>query len=724
MGEVLRWLGRIAVGLLVLVLVLAGGAGSAHAGARSAVPQRFPPGPWLTDIRIQGPEADGSGAFPHDPALPALSARPDARGRRVDARQTAFLARAALSHPLPEWWQSVPGVRRFTPVPSASIEVLEADAWNLRLWFMDRGWLDCTVRLEVETDTSIWGRWLHRRVPDAARRATYVVDTGERWTVRDVEIDGLDTVHRPLRRALRQAVEVEPGAYDGDARARTEAAFVAALSARGFSHPYVASVLVPHANTKSVTVLFHLDPGQRATFGALEVVGLSAVDQERISRRVATRVPEGERWDASRLVDIEAALDRLPSFAQVEVAPGEMAADRTVPVQVTVSEADPGGWSPIVEIASDPTFYALEVGARYRSDVVGAQLATFEASAATGYRTFPVPFGPDTFWGNHGPVGRLDVGSEVFVRPLAGVSLVVEAEGDLEPVRANNMLTAAVRGGVRLRSRSALEVTITPELALWQSFAWPAQTELWSAWFVEPGDPPLPPMQGRHRTAFRPFAPGAMVRLGLHWVETDQPMLPTQGGELHVDAVPYGVAGTDPFWRVELSARRFVRLGSPRWVLVPRLDAGVFRFHDPRVASVPQLRFRLGGGTSLRGFGVGQANPPGWDGGPNDLRIGGNVLALASTELQFEVWPRLHVFTFVDAGRTWESVTDRVDPESGVIEPGVRLSTLLPSAGLGVALPTPVGRAALSGAIRLREETELLNPPTLATIHFVLVHRY
>ena len=217
-------------------------------------------------------------------------------------------------------------------------------------------------------------------------------------------------------------------------------------------------------------------------------------------------------------------------------------------------------------------------------------------------------------------------------------------EVELEPVQANNTLSTAVRMGFRLRPTPYLELSITPELAHWRSFAWAAQQPLWDEWFVEPGDPPLPPMLGRHRPSFRPVSSGALLRVAMRWVDVDRPMLPTRGGDLRLDAVPVGVAGSDRFWRVETSARRYIPLGSERWVFVPRMDLGLLRFVDPTVPSVPQLRFYLGGGNSLRGWGVARANPPGWDGDVNDYRIGGNVLGLGSLELRFAVWPRLHVF--------------------------------------------------------------------------------
>ena len=688
--------------------------------AASEVPERFPPGPWLTDVRIQGPEADWPGLIPRDPDLPDLRPK-DSRDSVIAGRQCAYAARSALSHPLPEWWQSVPLVRPFLPVPSADATRLEEDATALRMWFMSHGFLDCTVSLELSPDDSAWGRWLERRAPGQTRRATYVVSTGERWSVSAVDIDGLQMVDPPLRRQLREAVEVTTGAYDGEARARTEAVFRTVLSSSGFPFPNVTSVLVPDAERGSLSVLFHIAPGQRGDFGEVAVAGLTALDRERVRAKLAPKVTPGERWDSTRLDDLDAALDGIPSFAKVEVVPGEMDENGRVPVQVSVTEAELGGWAPRAEFSSDPTFYAAEVGASYRHNAVGRQLATFESRTLVGYRVFPVNFVPDAFWGNHGPTARQLLTSDVYVRPVTGLSFSLEGRGELEAVRAANLVTISTMGGLRVRPLAGLELGLMPELAHWRSFAWTGQEELWSRWFVEPGAPSLPPMSGLHRPAFRPSARGAMVHLKLNWKRIDQPILPTKGSLLSIDLVPFGAADGDVFLRAEMSAVSFISLGTPRLVLVPRVEGGVLRYRDPMAPAVAQLRFQMGGGASLRGWGVHQANPPGWDGGPSDFRIGGNVSALGSLELRWALWPRLHLFGFGDVGRTWESLVDRVDPISGAVEPGADLATLLPSTGAGVALPTPLGRAALSAAVRLREETELLHPPPMATVHLTLV---
>lgn len=690
------------------------------AGMAAEVPRRYPAGPWLTDVRIQGPDAAWPGIWPHDPDLPDL--RPE-RGdpSKVAARQTAYAARDALRHPLPEWWQSVPLVRSYTPVPAADIAQLEADVEALRLWFMDRGFLDCTVELELSDDDSAWGAWLERRAPGQARRATYVVSAGERWTVSGVELRGLEGVDPSLRRNLLAAAQVVPGDYNGVHRARSEAGFRAVLSANGYPFPKVSSALVPDEGTGSLTLQFQLEPGPSGYFGEVSVDGLTALDRTQIRARLAPKITAGDPWDATRLDDFEAAVDRMPSFAKVSVTPGPMDAEQRVPVRVTVSEAEPGGWTPVVALASDPTLYAAEVGAVYRHNAVGRQLASFESRTSAGYRVVPVGFRPDAYWGNHGPVARQLLSTDLFLRPISGLSVALEGGGELEALRAANLVTAAVSGGLRVRPAPGLQLSMMPELAHWRSFAWSSQQELWSKWFIEPGDPPLPPMSGLLRPGFRPTSTGAMLHLTLDWNSVDRPTLPTQGGIVSLDLVPLGSADGDRFVRAEMSARRFIPLGGPRLVLVSRVDGGLLRFKDPTALAVPQLRFYLGGGANLRGWGVRQANPPGWDGGPSDFRIGGNVSALGSLELRYALWPRLHLFGFADAGRTWESLVDRVDPVSKAVEPGASIGTLLPSAGAGIALPTPLGRAAMSAAIRLREETELVKPPPMAMLHFVLV---
>ena len=690
------------------------------AGSAAEVPRRYPDGPWLTDVRIHGAEADWPGIWPRDPDLPDL--RPE-RGdsSKVAARQTAYAARAALGHPLPEWWQSVPLVRPYTPVPAADIAQLEADAEALRLWFMDRGFLDCTVSLELTADDSAWGAWLERRAPGQTRRATFLVSAGERWTISSVELDGLEGVQGALLGQLLAAVEVVPGDYDGVRRANTETAFRRLLSANGYPFPKVSSELVPDSVSGSLTLRFRVDTGPSARFGEVTVDGLTALDRKRIRARLAPRITPGEPWDATRLDDFEAALDRIPSFAQVTVTPGQIDDEQRVPVRVSVSEAEAGGWSPVVALGADPTLYAAELGAVYRHKAVGRQLASFESRTSAGYRVFPVGVQPESYWGNHGPVARQLLSSDLVLRPLSGLSVALEAGGELEALRAANLVTVSASGGLRVRPARGMVLSVLPELAHWRSFAWPQQEELWSKWFVSPGDPPLPPMSGLLRPRFRPSSTGALLHLTMDWNRVDRPMMPTQGGILALDLVPWGTADGDAFVRAEMSAKRFIPLGTPRLVLVPRLEGGLLRFKDPTAMAVPQLRLYQGGGAGLRGWGVRQANPPGWDGGLNDFRIGGNVSAMGSLELRYALWPRLHMFGFSDVGRTWESLVDRVDPISGEVEPGAAVDTLLPAAGAGIALPTPVGRAAMSTAIRLRQETELLHPPPMIMFHFVLV---
>lgn len=719
------WLRRWVVGLML------GGGGVATAQAppsdssvsvasQPAVSPKAPPGPWLTDVRVMGPHADWNGVFPRDADLPSLVSNGDDHPR-VASRQTAYAARNTLSHALPEWWQSVPVMRHWLFVPTVHEAQLHADAASLQTWFRDQGWLDCTVRLQLEPDEGPWGRWLERRAPTWTRRATFVVDIGERWTVRDVVLEGLGDLPRPLRREVRAAVSVVPGPFDEQSRAATEQAISDVLTRHGYPYPYVSSVLVPHDDDRTLALVFDLDPGIRAHVSGVVVEGLSRLDRERIRARIAPNVTVGESWNADKLTRIESTLSRVPSFATVEARPGAVDAEGGVEVRVRVKEADGGGWSPLVGIASESTFFAAEVGGAYRANRVGQGMAAFSSETSVGIRSYPVLFGPDAFVGNWGPVAREHLRSEVWVAPVAGVSVFLEANGDLEAVRANNLLTLALRPGVQWHATRRLSLWLAPEVAYWKSFPWSRQLELWEPWFQATTHSRADTMADYARPLFRTTAVGGLFHAGLDWTRVDRPLLPTKGGDVHVDLVPYGVADGDPFFRAEFAARVFVPISGPRWVLAPRVGAGWMQFHDADAAPIPQLRFLLGGGRTLRGVSNSLANPPGWDGGPNDLRIGGNVLAVSSLELRYALRPRLHLLGFTDVGRTWESLVDHVDASTGRLVPGVHLNTVLPAAGVGTALPTPIGRVVLAWAVRLTKDAEMAVPPPPSTFHFSLV---
>jgi outer membrane protein assembly factor BamA len=94
-------------------------------------------------------------------------------------------------------------------------------------------------------------------------------------------------------------------------------------------------------------------------------------------------------------------------------------------------------------------------------------------------------------------------------------------------------------------------------------------------------------------------------------------------------------------------------------------------------------------------------SPPGWDGGPNDLRPGGDVMGMGRLHAEWHLLPGLDTLAFLDTGRVWERLNDGLDPHSGLPVRGVHLADLQANLGGGLRIPSPLGALTLAAAWRL-----------------------
>lgn len=709
-----------ALGILVSGLAALGGAGCG--------PKTPPPGPpWLTDARVQGPEADWDRLYPRHPDLPATV--PGERGRSA-AIDTSWAARLALDHPVPAWWEQAPFVRRFYPLPPLDRETLEADELRVRDWFIDQGFLEAEVGLTVEPDPTWWGQNAERKAPGSAWRAIFTVQTGPRWDISRVDLVGEELLEGELRRALLAALPVATGDhYTGASRRAAEAALRHAMASRGHPYPFATSVLVPDpvvpGGPRTATLLFHVDPGTPARFGTVRYHGLELLDRGRVRRAIQPRFSPGDPWDQRALERLELGLDRLPAFAEVTARPGTIEADGTTPVHVRVDEAEAGGWSPVLGLSSEASLYSVELGAAWQGNHVGRGLASGRFWTQAGYRAMPVLFGPSAFLGNHGPVGGSGMEAEFFVRPLAGISVFTGASGRLDTWRGYHQATAGARAGLRWRPSRHLTLSFAPEVGWWRSFATPAQEPLFVRWFDSevPGPPPAP-MDGMQRPRFRSQALVLRPHIDLRYVQLDDRASPQSGAVVEGTVVPWGRADADSWTRAELAVHGFVPVLPERLVLAPSLRGGWMAWHQDDVLQAIPTRFFAGGVGTVRGWSTRMLNPPGWDGDINDVRIGGNVMLTGTLEGRFRIWPQLHLIGFVDSGRVWERMRSIENDRGEVIVAGVDLGQLQTSTGIGIQVPSPLGTVVTSIALRLNRETDLGRPVPPGNFHFALVEHF
>lgn len=167
------------------------------------------------------------------------------------------------------------------------------------------------------------------------------------------------------------------------------------------------------------------------------------------------------------------------------------------------------------------------------------------------------------------------------------------------------------------------------------------------------------PSRTNQRTAFvslladRPTLPGgeAFTRRaligGYNWTRRrfDQPVSPTRGyaATLELSGGVGGAAGDKQIARVYTTGV-WLRPLAERWTAVARLQAG--EIYGAGIASVPEdLLFRTGGDQSVRGYSYGSLGVP-----RSGAIVGGNVLAVASAELVYQIKPDWGAAVFYDVG--------------------------------------------------------------------------
>jgi outer membrane protein insertion porin family len=172
---------------------------------------------------------------------------------------------------------------------------------------------------------------------------------------------------------------------------------------------------------------------------------------------------------------------------------------------------------------------------------------------------------------------------------------------------------------------------------------------------------------------------------------TNRGLLPSRGTTTTVGWESFGVLGGDTFQRFTLGFDYYKTLGEDlldrKTIFAIHSDAGYITGNDPFYE-----RFYGGGIGSLRGFSYRGVSPRS---GPEDDRIGGDFMAVASAEVSFPLYG--------------ENLRGVVFTDIGTVEPTVEFGTIRSSVGAGFRLTLPfLGQApiAVDFAIPLSKSSE------------------
>jgi translocation and assembly module TamA len=405
--------------------------------------------------------------------------------------------------------------------------------------------------------------------------------------------------------------------------------------------------------TDTLDVALSVDPGPRANFGSVEVIGTDMVDPTLVLRRAG--IDAGTLYSSKITRRAETRLRELGVFESVTVLPGtEVLPDGTIPVTITVSERKRRVIGGSVTY-SNTDGLGLEVFWRHRNLFGGAEQLQLTASVA---RLLSGAFDPDyRLAGTFRKPAIFDPMTDFTLR-LEGYRQTTEAyrvtalEGE---VGLTHVFSDTLGGSLGLeleRSRTENASGVDDHLL----------ATLTGKLEYDTRDNRLDPSDGIH--AFLTVAPAYDF----------------------LKDKAFATFSTDiAAYRALDSADRFVIAG--------RVAASVLTV-DNILDVAPNRRLYLGGAGTVRGYAYQNIAPR--DGGGEI--VGGRSSLLASAELRYRINDQFGVVAFVDAGNV-----------SSTIIPG--LDDFKFGVGAGLRYLTPVGPIRLDVAVPLQRST---GDPTVA----------
>ena len=168
------------------------------------------------------------------------------------------------------------------------------------------------------------------------------IDSGPRWTVADVAVDveGQGADHTAARDRIRVASGQHFRYADVLADEREVLVF---LNNRSYAHARVENRIDYDPAAHSADVFYHVDPGRRMYFGAIEIVGRAGVDAGMKTDRTLVHdhltFRQGQRFNPADLRRTRSKLAATNLFRSVTVHMPEVAAgDSVQPVQIQLQE--------------------------------------------------------------------------------------------------------------------------------------------------------------------------------------------------------------------------------------------------------------------------------------------------------------------------------------------------------------------------------------------------
>jgi len=598
------------------------------------------------------------------------------------------------------------------------LDVLEADARRLELWYAHHGFFDARfLGWEIRTvrPQRNWRTFFHRNwkpYPEVVEIRGRIRE-GPASVVRSIRFEGLEAVPALAGGVRRRTPATVGERFDLEVHRQTIQAVQTILQNASFARAVVVGEVHAYPEEQAVDLVYRVEgvgAGKACQFGEVTIAGAERVPMALIEE--AVRIVPGRAFSSKSLSETQLEVFSLGAFSLVQVKP-DLAGDRqVVPVEVKLTE------SRFRELKLGPGLglqngeQLVRLGTHFSHANFLERLISLDAGVDAGLKTFVRP---------------TDLGDGRGIQPFAeDLASFADAEA---------ALTVPGIFGSNLSARQSLEFQVDEEpgnrFSRWDvspSISWPVNRKLSLvlAYHFEnwAGDldsllaerEPLAELPESYRLS--------SVEQRLVWDRRNDPIRTRQGSFADLSATEAGLGTGYRFLRLKADLRSYFDtrrwrqfLGPAVGVMAARVAGGVAVPHEvggaegDALAYVPYAeRFLLGGGSTVRGWMPDRLGPLVCEDVQElstCLPEGGQVALWGSLEYRMD-GPLDSAFAgFLDVGQAWRTPGD------------FSLAQLQPSAGVGFRYATPIGPIRLDLAFRLRGDEGPVQHPGL-NVHFGL----
>lgn len=466
----------------------------------------------------------------------------------------------------------------------------------------------------------------------------------------------------------------------------------AQMQREGYPDAQVQESAVVDKESRSAQLKFELIPGAQVEISQIEVKGISGVPKRYVHQLAAGLVHR--RYDPEGIQAVESSIYALGIFSSVHTQLVHYGHPTRRRLLITLSARDPAQLALGASAHFDSTLWSQLLGLRYQHNNLAHRLIKLKLQLAAGWAEMPVENGtwhssPLVELNSHISMPSLRVPD---LRWFAQLSTRTEPREGYEFWRAGSKLGAIYNYGKHA------SVSLSYNASWLSIYTFSDRRQLTTQGINE--------LEGH-----RPFL--SFLEAQFQAFSLDQRLAPKEGlhGLFTYQWATRFLGSQSEYHRIVPELRAYWNPIS--WlVMATRGRIGFILPFGQRPGARIDQRFYLGGVGSVRGWPLRALSPfvrlcpSGQE--CKDVPIGGNSEFLANLELRFNVWRKLDLIAFADAG----------DVESGISQ--LRPTNWMYTSGTGLRYVTPIGAIRLDLGFQLNHDLTRFRPTRSYAIHLAL----